>query len=339
MYQTKKKSPAAHSLPQQFKPPMRDAAQSRPAVAQLKNGVSAQSVKSPVAPPVYRPQVKPVAAQAKMAGAAQMKTHPPTPAVYRPQPVPKVLQSKTAGAAVPQPPVASRATHVVQRSSDGSNKWATKVSATFNGLKANGASGKGQQTGQLLRATNTKAAQKFEAILQQVESSGYRTGFTCAEPNAVARLLADAKGPKTVDDLWKVKVTTAYDSTGSKDTCPVCSQWILNGTIIDLTNSGQAESDSGSMLTSVTLASVLDKATKGQSSSNSNVSSSSSSIVSTAPKPQPQAPMNYLSAVSKPLVAPKTVDNKTTAKVVDTTDTSQWPTLPPPKKKEDDKKG
>src|SRR4051812_11054364 len=89
------KLPEARTLPQPFKQQAGRMNQFKPTVAQLKNAVSAQSVKSPVAPPVYHPQVKSAAAQAKTTGATQMKP-PPTPAVYRPQPVPKVLQAKTA---------------------------------------------------------------------------------------------------------------------------------------------------------------------------------------------------------------------------------------------------
>jgi hypothetical protein len=95
MNSTHKKPHGAQHLPQQVKPPARPAHQFKPAVAQLKNAVSAQSIKKPVAPPVYCPQTKPVAAQAKMAGTAQRKTHPRAPTLYPPQPVPKGLQAKT----------------------------------------------------------------------------------------------------------------------------------------------------------------------------------------------------------------------------------------------------
>jgi len=49
--------------------------------------------KTPSAPPPYRPPAKP-GGPAKIAGAAQMKPHPVAPPVYRPQPIPKVLQTK-----------------------------------------------------------------------------------------------------------------------------------------------------------------------------------------------------------------------------------------------------
>jgi hypothetical protein len=89
-----KKSPGARGIPQPFNRQAGHAPQFKPGVAQLKTAVSAQSVKRPVAPPVYRPQAKLVGVQAKMAGSAQLKTHPVAPPVYKPQPVPKVLQTK-----------------------------------------------------------------------------------------------------------------------------------------------------------------------------------------------------------------------------------------------------
>lgn len=91
----------------------------KPVVAQLKTHVSAQSIKRPVAPPVYRPQPLPKVLQKKSAlvgppkvAQAPLRTGPP---VYRPQPIPKVLQKKTAANAqknvpvVARPPVAPRA--------------------------------------------------------------------------------------------------------------------------------------------------------------------------------------------------------------------------------------
>ena len=78
----------------------------KPAVFQSKNTVSAQSIKRPVAPPVYRPQSKPNAAQAKIADPLQIRPHPVAPPVYRPQPVPKILQRQ---AAVKQLPVGQAA--------------------------------------------------------------------------------------------------------------------------------------------------------------------------------------------------------------------------------------
>jgi hypothetical protein len=94
MNPTNKKSPGARGIPQPLKQRTGPAHQFQPAIAQLKNALSAQSVKRPVAPPVYRPQARPVVAQAKMEGASQLGRHPATPAVYRPQSVSQVLQKK-----------------------------------------------------------------------------------------------------------------------------------------------------------------------------------------------------------------------------------------------------
>jgi hypothetical protein len=71
-----------------------------PTIAQLKTVaapakpvVSAQSVKRPVAPPVYRPQAGPNAV---------LRKTPVAPPVYRPQQTPKVLQKKSALTPIPQ---------------------------------------------------------------------------------------------------------------------------------------------------------------------------------------------------------------------------------------------
>jgi hypothetical protein len=82
----------------------------KPTVAQPKNLVSAQSVKRPVAPPVYRPQSIPRVLQGKMVrgqpSVGSLKSsqkQPVAPPAYQPQPVPHVLQMKRAGG---QPPLA-----------------------------------------------------------------------------------------------------------------------------------------------------------------------------------------------------------------------------------------
>lgn len=108
MNSTNKKSPGARGIPQPFNRQAGHAPQHKPVVAQLKRGVSAQSVERPVAPPVYRPQAAPKAIQPKIANAAPLRKTPLAPPVYRLQPVPKVLQSKTAYVAQPprQPPAA-----------------------------------------------------------------------------------------------------------------------------------------------------------------------------------------------------------------------------------------
>jgi len=79
-----KKSPAARGTARRFNQKPVSAPQFKPAVAQLKNAVSAQSAKRPVAPPIYRPQATPKALQSKTAnGAVNRKPSVASP-VYRP---------------------------------------------------------------------------------------------------------------------------------------------------------------------------------------------------------------------------------------------------------------
>ena len=67
----------------------------KPVTAQLKTGISAQSIKRPVAPPVYRPNTTtPNAAQPKMANATVNRKLPVAPPVYRPE-AKKIVQPKT----------------------------------------------------------------------------------------------------------------------------------------------------------------------------------------------------------------------------------------------------
>lgn len=66
----------------------------KPVVAQLK---TAQNIKRPVAPPVYRPNPTPHAVQPKMANGSLNRTLPVAPAVYRPQ-ARKIVQPKMANA-------------------------------------------------------------------------------------------------------------------------------------------------------------------------------------------------------------------------------------------------
>jgi hypothetical protein len=156
-----KKPPEARAIRQPFKQQAGRVNQFKPTVAQLKNAVSAQSVKQP-APLVYRRQLQSAAAQAKTTGAAQLKP-PPAPAVYRPQPVPKVLQAKTA---IGQPrsasnqlnypaiaPPAKRA-NVVQRAAP-SNEEALRLRA--------------------LRFAPELAQQQQEAVLAQKKIQDLRT--------------------------------------------------------------------------------------------------------------------------------------------------------------------
>ena len=65
--------------------------QFKPVVAQMKTGISAQSIKRPVAPPVYRPTTTP---QLKIANGVVNRNLPAAPPVYRPE-AKKILQPKT----------------------------------------------------------------------------------------------------------------------------------------------------------------------------------------------------------------------------------------------------
>lgn len=99
-----KKPPGARGTSAQFTKPVRQSLQFKPIVAQLKTPVFAQSSKSPVAPPVYRPQPTPKVLQTKRSAvqtqvARPLRT-PVAPPVYRPQPVPKVLQAKSSSVAL-----------------------------------------------------------------------------------------------------------------------------------------------------------------------------------------------------------------------------------------------
>lgn len=87
-------SPGASGILQQVNRQGGQAPQLKSVVAQPKTGVSAQSFKRPVAPPVYRPQATPKAAQPKMAHDALNGKPPVAPPVFRPQEVPRVLQAK-----------------------------------------------------------------------------------------------------------------------------------------------------------------------------------------------------------------------------------------------------
>lgn len=89
-----KKSTPASSGPQPLNPG--SARQLKPLVAQLKTGVSAQSGKQPVAPPVYHPQQTPRVLQTKSSQsrqAGQVSHHPMAPPVYRPE-AKKIVQPK-----------------------------------------------------------------------------------------------------------------------------------------------------------------------------------------------------------------------------------------------------
>ena len=93
MNSTNKKSPGARGIPQPFNRPTSRAPQAKPAVAQLKTGLSAQSVKQPVAPPVYRPQPAPKVMQRKVTNVAVNAGAPVALRVSSSQPAPQLLTS------------------------------------------------------------------------------------------------------------------------------------------------------------------------------------------------------------------------------------------------------
>lgn len=93
MNSTNKKSPGARGTPQPFNRQAGHIPRYKPVIAQLKTALSAQSVKQPVAPPVYRPQATPKAAQPKMASGAVNYKPPVAPPVYRPK-AKKIVQPK-----------------------------------------------------------------------------------------------------------------------------------------------------------------------------------------------------------------------------------------------------
>ena len=84
-----RKPMGAKGVPQPSNRQAGHAPQLKPAVAQLKTGVSIQSVKQPVAPPVYRPQPSPKVLQTKSSAASsphaiQLPRQPATLPAYRP---------------------------------------------------------------------------------------------------------------------------------------------------------------------------------------------------------------------------------------------------------------
>lgn len=99
MNSTNKKAPGARGTSQPFKQQAGHAPQIKPGVAQPKTAVSAQSVKQPVAPPLYRPQQTPKVLQTKSSSAHNPQSghaprQPVAPPVYRPE-AKKIVQPKT----------------------------------------------------------------------------------------------------------------------------------------------------------------------------------------------------------------------------------------------------
>ena len=150
---------------------------------------------------------------------------PVAPPAYRPQPVPRVLQTKMAG---------RPGSSTIQRSSQSKPRY-TKVTASGGGRSVTGFSSNGpraQSINQLLRRAPRRAEGRlFLFILQNVnplsDPSDRRTGFSCAEPHAVAQLIA--KGVA----LSEIRVDPASDDKGLMAECPVCAQW-LDGRTIDV---------------------------------------------------------------------------------------------------------
>lgn len=91
MNSTDKKSPGARGIPQPYNHTAGPVTQTKPVVAQLKTGVSAQSVKRPVVPPVYRPQPTPKVMQRKLANVAA-NAAPPVALAVRSSPSPQWLK-------------------------------------------------------------------------------------------------------------------------------------------------------------------------------------------------------------------------------------------------------
>lgn len=204
--------------------------QSRPAVAQLKKTVqqkpkvSSQTKTLPIAPPAYRPQPVPRVLQTKTAvpnkpvlGSQSDKVRGLSP-VNRPQPTPQVLRKSL----------------IIQRSRGSGQARYSVVRAEGGGHSVTGYSSggrTGRRIDQLLRSARTDDARLFLYILSNVKKlsdrADRRTGFSCAEPHAVALLLS--KGVR----LSQIKVGTASDRGGLKPECPVCSQWMHHDGSID----------------------------------------------------------------------------------------------------------
>ncbi|HEY0764071.1 MAG TPA: hypothetical protein VGD61_16970 [Pyrinomonadaceae bacterium] len=73
--------------------PQTDQLPRRP-IAQSKNPASALSVKQPVAPPIYKPQLRPLIAERKTMQLTLHKSPPVAPPAYHPRSVPQVSQMK-----------------------------------------------------------------------------------------------------------------------------------------------------------------------------------------------------------------------------------------------------
>jgi len=109
-------------------------------------------------------------------------------------------------------------------------KWSTGVKASTKETTRIGKSGNGSEVGHLLKVSTAQSAAEFLAILLWLARTypDRRSPFSCAEPHAVAQVIAATGAP-----LSDITVETAWDSFGDKDTCPICSEWLVGGQIVD----------------------------------------------------------------------------------------------------------
>lgn len=101
----------------------------KPVIAQLKTSRFPQTVKQPVAPPVYRPQAVPKVMQAKIAKGITKSKPPVAPPAFRPQQIPKVLQTKSALIQNPKAARVSRTTGPVMRPVASNTQRAVQLSS------------------------------------------------------------------------------------------------------------------------------------------------------------------------------------------------------------------
>jgi hypothetical protein len=120
----------------------------------------------------------------------------------------------------------------IAHAADFFSKWRQEMTSVTarsksSGQTATGYSGNGRAVGDLLRKSNNPDAKKLSnalAGLQRIQGET-RTGFSCAEPHAVAQLVSWGYR------LGDIVIDLAIDLGGKKAECPVCSQWIYNGSI------------------------------------------------------------------------------------------------------------
>ena len=122
-------SPQARVVPQPFSRQAGHAPQLRPAATQVaQQKTPAQSVKRPVAPPVYRPQATPKAVQTKATKSSLSGKPVVAPPVYRPQATPKAVQTKTTKSSLSGKPVVAPSVYRAQATPKAVQPKATKSS-------------------------------------------------------------------------------------------------------------------------------------------------------------------------------------------------------------------